>query len=43
MYAGEEDEVAVNEETGDIELLAEGESEPKIYSLKEAATAAEVE
>jgi hypothetical protein len=25
MYAGEEDQVAVNEETGDIELIAEGE------------------
>jgi len=35
MYAGEDDQVNVNEETGNIELVAEGESEPKIYSLKE--------
>ena len=41
MYAGEEDEVAVNDATGDIELLAEGESEPKVYSLKETAEAVE--
>lgn len=38
MYAGEEDQVAVNEETGDIELIAEGEQEPKIYSLKGEAS-----
>ena len=40
MYAGEDDQVAVNEETGDIELLAEGEDEPKLYSLKETGAAA---
>ena len=39
MYAGEEDQVNVNEETGDIELIAEGEQEAKIFSLKEAAGA----
>jgi len=37
MYAGEEDQVTVNETTGDIEVLAEGESEIKIYKLKEDA------
>ena len=36
MYAGEDDQVNVNEETGDIELLAEGEEEARTYSLKGA-------
>lgn len=35
MYAGEEDQVQVNETTGDIEILAEGEHEAKVFSLKE--------
>lgn len=35
MYAGEEDQVQVNEATGDIEILPEGEHEAKVYSLKE--------
>ena len=35
MYAGEEDKVELNEETGNIEIIAEGEQEAKIYSLKE--------
>ena len=39
MYAGEDDLVSVNEETGDIELTAEGEDVPKIYSLKDGAGA----
>ena len=34
MYAGEDDQVNVNEATGDIELIAEGENDPKIFSLK---------
>lgn len=42
MYAGEEDQVNVNEETGDIELIAEGENEPKIYSLKDAGAVEQI-
>jgi len=35
MYAAEDDKVEVNENTGDLEITAQGEEETQIYSFKQ--------